>query len=158
MDNGAELKYQYQLPDSSLNKIDNSSFKRLIGIWKTTGNVQSGEDSLKLIGIDSYEFILDGNYILHKADVQMGNEKSETLEIIQLDNSPDKAKMQYFNTKAEDGIMTSSIINNEFRIEGKGLMFNGTINDENTKITGKWSSRTENDKWMDFIDLTLEKQ
>ncbi|WP_257669743.1 hypothetical protein [Parapedobacter tibetensis] len=88
----------------------------------------------------------------------MGNERSETLEIIQLDNSIDKAKMQYFNTKGEDGIMKSSIINNEFKIEGKGLTFNGTINDENTKIIGKWYIQTENDKWTDFIDLTLEKQ
>jgi hypothetical protein len=107
-----------------MNKISESNFKRLIGVWKTTGDIKSSQDNQKLIGIDSYELILDGNYILHKADVQMGNERSETLEIIQLDNSPDRAKMQYFNTKGEDGIMISSIINNEFKIEGKGLMFN----------------------------------
>jgi len=141
-----------------MKKIDKSNFKRLIGAWKTTGDIKSVQDNLKLIGIDSYELILDGNYILHKADVRMGNERSETLEVIQLDNSFDKAKMQYFNSKGEDGIMKSSIINNEFKIEGKGLMFNGTINDENTKIIGKWYIQTENDKWTDFIDLTLEKQ
>jgi hypothetical protein len=138
--------------------IDQSNFKRLIGIWNTTGDIKSGEGKLKLIGTDSYEFMLDGNYILHKADVQMGNERNETLEIIQLDNSPDKAKMQYFNSKGEDGIMISSIVNNEFKIEGNGLMFNGVINAENTKITGKWYVQAENDKWADFIDLTLEKQ
>jgi hypothetical protein len=141
-----------------MNKISESNFKRLIGVWKTTGDIKSSQDNQKLIGIDSYELILDGNYILHKADVQMGNERSETLEIIQLDNSPDRAKMQYFNTKGEDGIMISSIINNEFKIEGKGLMFNGTINDENTKVIGKWRMQTENDKWTDFINLILEKK
>jgi hypothetical protein len=141
-----------------MKKIDESNFKRLVGVWKTSGEIKSGPDNLKLIGTDSYELILGGNYILHKADVQMGNERSETLEIIQLDNSIDKAKMNYFNTKGEDGIMTGSIINNEFRIEGKGLRFNGMINDENTEIIGKWYIQTENDKWADFIDLKLEKQ
>jgi len=141
-----------------MNKIDKSKFKRLIGIWKTTGDIKTDQGNLRLSGIDSYELILDGNYILHKADVQMGNESSETLEIIQLDNSLDKAKMEYFNAKGENGTMTSSIINNEFKIEGKGLMFNGTINDGDTKITGKWSIRTEKGNWIDFIDLTLEKQ
>lgn len=68
------------------------------------------------------------------------------------------ATMQYFNTKGEDGIMTSTIQNNEFKIEGKGLKFNGTINDANTKIAGKWYRKMQNDKWADFIDLTLEKQ
>jgi hypothetical protein len=120
-----------------MKNIEESNFKRLVGIWKTTGDIKSGQENLKLIGIDSYELILDGNYILHKADVKMGNDRSETLEIIKLDNSFDKAIMQYFNTKGEDGIMYSSIINNEFRIEGNGLKFNGTINEENTKIRGK---------------------
>lgn len=141
-----------------MNKIENSNFKRLIGVWKTTGDIKSGQDNLKLAGIDKYELILDGNYILHKADVKMGNDKSETLEIIKLDNSFDKAIMQYFNTKGEDGIMRSSIINNEFRIEGNGLKFSGTINEENTKISGKWYIQTENEEWTDLIDLNLERQ
>ncbi|SKC64101.1 hypothetical protein [Ohtaekwangia koreensis] len=141
-----------------MKRIEESNFKRLIGVWDTTGDIKSGEGNLKLMGIDSYEFILDGNYILHKADVHMGNERNETLEIIQWDSSPDNAKMQYFNSKGEDGIMISSIVNNEFKIEGNGLMFNGVINDGNTRITGKWYIQTENDKWTDFIDLTLEKQ
>lgn len=38
--------------------------------------------TLNVIDIDSYEFILDYKYILLKADVKMGNEKSETYEII----------------------------------------------------------------------------
>ncbi len=140
-----------------MKNIEESNFKRLVGIWKTTGDIKSGLENLKLIGIDSYELILDGNYILHKADVKMGNDRSETLEIIKLDNSFDKAIMQYFNTKGEDGIMHSSIINNEFSIEGKGLKFYGTINNENTKIRGKWYSQKENEEWTDFIDLNLDK-
>lgn len=141
-----------------MNKIENSNFKRLVGVWKTTGDIKSGQDNLKLIGIDSYELILGGNYILHKADVKMGNDRSETLEIIKLDNSLDNAKMQYFNTKGEDGIMISSIINSEFKIEGTGLKFIGVINEENTKISGKWYIQTKNEEWADFIDLNLEKQ
>jgi hypothetical protein len=142
----------------TMNKIEKSNFKRLVGIWKTTGEIKSGQDNLKLFGIDSYELILDGNFILHKADVKMGNDKSETFEIISLDNSIDKAIMQYFNSKGEDGIMRCSIISNEFKIEGNGLKFNGTINEENTLISGKWYIRNQNDEWIDFIDLNLEKE
>ena len=58
-----------------MNKIENSNYKRLVGVWKTTGDIKSGQDNLKLIGIDSYELILDGNFILHKADVKMGNDR-----------------------------------------------------------------------------------
>ncbi len=141
-----------------MKKIEISNFKRLVGIWKTTGEIKSGKENLKLIGLDSYELILDGNFILHKADVKMGNERSETFEIIGLESSSEMAKMQYFNSKGEDGIMWSSIFNNEFNIEGNGLKFNGTINEENTRISGKWYIQTESEGWIDFIDLLLEKE
>ncbi len=142
-----------------MNKIENSNFKKLIGNWKTTGNITSDQEKLELTGIDSYELILDGNYILHKATVKMGNEKSETFEIITLlNNSLDSAKMQYFNSKGEDGTMKSSIIRNEFNIEGKDLKFSGQINEEETLITGKWLTQTENKNWNEFIELKLEKQ
>lgn len=141
-----------------MQKIGESNFKKLIGVWKTSGDIKSGEGTLKLIGIDSYELILDGNYILHKADVLMGNERSETLEIVKLDGSLDKAKMQFFNTKGEEGIMMGSLIDNEFKMMGGRLMFEGTINNDNTTITGKWCMQAERGKWTDFIDLTLQKQ
>ena len=141
-----------------MKKIIESNFKRLLGVWNTTGLIKSNQNDQKLNGIDSYELILDGNYILHKADVQMGDERSETLEMIALDNAPDKASMQYFNSKGEDGVMTSSVINNDFNIEGKGLMFKGTINTDNTAIIGKWYRQSDDDKWIDFIDIKLEKQ
>ena len=68
----------------------------------------------------------------------MRNDRSETFEIIKLDSSLDRAQMQYFNSRGEDGMMISSLINNEFKIEGTGLKFYGVINEENTRITGKW--------------------
>ena len=119
-----------------MNKIENSNFKRLIGVWETTGDIKSGQHSQKLVGSDSYELILGGNYILHKANVKMGNDRSKTFEITMLDNALDEAKMRYFNSKGEYGIMKCSIIGDEFKIEGTGLMFSGVINEENTKING----------------------
>ena len=140
-----------------MNKTENSSFKRLLGIWKTTGNVKSDSETLKLTGIDSYELILDGNHILHKADVKMGSERSETFEILKLDTSLDRVKMHYFDSKGEEGIMTGWITNNEFTINGNNLKFEGIINDKNTLISGKWYALSKNGNWNDFIDLQLEK-
>lgn len=140
-----------------MKKIAESSFKRLVGVWKTSGSIRSEAGERSIHGIDSYELILDGHCLLHKADVRLGDEKSETLEIIRLDRSSDTVQMHYFNAEGEGGIMTGSIIGNEFKIAGESLMFAGTINPENTYITGRWSVRDEKDRWTDFIELTLEK-
>ena len=139
-----------------MTKLETSIFKQLIGVWKTEGTILT--DSSILIGSDSYEFILDGNYILHKADVKMGSEKSETFEIIELENSNDKAKMTYYNSKGENGVMTSSIIENKYKIDGDKIKFEGDFDNENTKLIGKWYLQTENGKWTEFIDLKLTKQ
>ena len=141
-----------------MNIRENSNFKRLIGIWKTSGEIISDNTTQVLSGTDSYEFILDGNYILHKAAVLMGNEKSETFEIIGIDNSSGKAKMHYFNSRGESGIMQSTIDGNNFLINGEGLKFEGTINTQNTEVIGYWFLQKENKEWTKFIDLKLEKQ
>lgn len=141
-----------------MNKIENSDFKRLIGTWETSGQVHAANGTVNLSGLDSYEFILGGNYILHKADVMIGNEKSETFEIISLNKKTGDAQMQYFNSKGESGVMTSEINGNEFQIIGDGIKFMGAINSENTELTGQWLIQKENKNWTEFIILKLEKR
>ena len=141
-----------------MNETTTSNFKRLIGIWKTEGTILNGTDPLRLTGTDSYEFILDGNYILHKADVLMGNQKSQTYEIISLGSSPEKAIMHYYNSEGESGVMAAFLQGAVFRMEGDKIKFEGTIDVQNTKVAGKWSVQGESEQWTDFIDLTLTKQ
>ena len=137
--------------------IETSSFKRLIGTWTTEGTIFTENGNLKLAGIDSYEFILNENYILHKAAVKKGNEKSETFEIIALSSTSEKATMHYYNSKGETGVMTGSFTENNFTIEGDKIKFEGTINEENTIVSGKWYLQTERNRWAEYIDLKLTK-
>lgn len=88
----------------------------------------------------------------------MGDEISETFEIIRLDGSDNKGKMHYFNSKGENGFMTSSLVENNFNIEGESLKFEGTIDNENTQVVGKWYSQTKNNEWINSIDLKLTRQ
>lgn len=46
-----------------MEKTETSIFRRLIGVWKTEGSILTDKENSKLSGTDSYEFILDGNYI-----------------------------------------------------------------------------------------------
>lgn len=42
----------------------------------------------------------------------MGNKKSKTFEIITIGKFIEKAKMEYFNSKCESGVMSSSLTEN----------------------------------------------
>ena len=139
-------------------KIESSNFSRLIGTWNTTGKIYSEEKSLVLTGTDSYEFILNGNCILHKAKVNMGDEELETFELILPDTSLEKVAMHYYNSKGETGAMKGSLARNEFKIENEALKFEGRLNKENSKLIGKWYRIADDNSWTAFIDLTLSKQ
>jgi len=134
-----------------------SNFNRLIGTWKTSGQFSTQDKVCELTGIDTYEFVLERNYILHKANVTIDKENSETFEMICLDNRNNNARMQYFNSKGESGLMTSTITNNDFIIKGDRIKFKGTINNENSIIVGKWYLQTNDKTWQEFINIKLEK-
>jgi hypothetical protein len=138
--------------------MQSTSFKRLIGTWKTEGIIFDGQANTRLSGIDTYEWILNGQYILHKARVMMGEEESETFEIISAGKAETEAKMQYYNSRGEEGVETATLAENEYRIEAEGMRFEGVINDDNSRISGKWALRTAQGDWKDYIELTLVKQ
>ena len=134
-------------------------FTRLIGTWQTKGKVLQPGNSYEILltGTDSYELILNGHYILHKADVLMGTEKSETFELIELDGQEPKTKMQYYNSNGDSGSMTGTITGNNFLIDSDNLIFRGKLNNDDTLITGKWLMKSGTGEWKDYIELELKK-
>lgn len=153
------INYKKSLELYQMSKIENSNFKRLIGKWNSEGRIltNKNDSESKITGTDSYEFILNGNFILHKADVLMGNVRSKTFEIIALENSNEKVKMQYFNSDGENGIMFGFLNGNDFRIESENLKFKGTISNNNSLITGIWQQFSEDHNWLDFLEMKLSK-
>ena len=143
-----------------MSKNQNNPFLRLIGSWETSGKVLSSENAAEteLKGMDNYELILNGKYILHKADVLMGSEKSETFELIEIKGEETVAGMHYYNSKGEMGTMTGSIKGNDFTIDSDNLKFQGKLNNDNTVITGKWRLKSHNGDWNNFIELQLIKK
>lgn len=138
--------------------LSTSNFKRLIGVWKTSGKIFTDEAELDLSGTDSYEMMLKDNFILHKADVCMGDENSQTFEIIKLSDTDSYAKMHYFNSEGESGKMTSTLNDNDFSIDGDGIKFIGKINEANTTVIGNWFTQIDDKDWIKFIELKLTKQ
>lgn len=142
-----------------MKEIKNNPFLRLVGLWKTRGKVLRSENTAEaeLNGMDSYEIILNGHYLLHKADVLMGSEKSETFELIAIAGKESAVRMDYYNSNGDSGSMTGAINNNDFTIDSGNLMFRGKLADDDTLITGKWRMRSEAGEWKDYIELELKK-
>ena len=140
-------------------KVNNDSpFLKLVGTWQTSGKVfQTNSTEIELKGTDRYELILNGHCILHKADVQIGSSRSETIEIIRLDGKDPKSEMRFYDSSGDSGVMTGIMNGNEFSIEGDGLRFQGKFDNGDTLITGTWFKISESGDWKPFIDLELKR-
>lgn len=140
--------------------IENSEFQKLIGEWKTEGRIlaKGNEPEVHISGTDSYELILDGYYILHKADVLMGEVRGQTYELIGLDEAGEKAKFEYYNNPGVSGKMVGMLKNNRLNIEGDGLRFDGRLNDDGSQLAGTWQElRNQEGQWLDFMEIRLSK-
>lgn len=142
------------------NRIENTEFQKLIGNWKTEGRILATDDNpeMKITGTDSYELILDGFFILHKADVFMGNDKSQTLEVIGLDEASNHATFEYYDNQGASGKMTGTLKNNELKINGEALRFQGRLNDNENQINGTWEKINAQSKWKRFLEMKLTKE
>lgn len=140
-------------------RIENTEFKKLIGKWKTEGRIWSTDENyeLAITGTDTYELILGGFFILHKADVLMGNENSQTFEIIGLDETNNQATFEYYNNQGSLGKMLGTLKNNELKINGKELRFQGQLNDSEKEINGTWEKLDNQKNWIKFIEMKLTK-
>ncbi len=140
-------------------KIEESHFKKLIGQWSTEGRILETDTSpeIRINGTDTYEIILDGFFILHKADVSMGTERSKTYELIGLDKSTEAIVLSHYNNKGEQGTMTGVIEGDELNILGDTFKFKGHFINDGKEIMGTWEKPDTQKRWVPFMVITLKR-
>ena len=141
------------------NRIENTEFIKLIGKWKTEGRIlaTANNPEMKITGTDTYELILGGFYILHKADLLMVNENSQTFEIIGLNGTNGQATLEHYNNQGSSGKMTGNLKNGHFTINGGGLRFRGQFGNNEKQLNGTWEKMTDHNKWVEFLQMNLTK-
>jgi hypothetical protein len=131
----------------------------LIGTWKTEGQVRPEDTNPGTIftGTDTYEWILDKNFILHKVNVVMGNEKIEALEIIGgLDVKGKTYKMRSFDNSGGFTEMDAHIdVKGILHLVGSNMRSQLVRKNQNILIA-HWE-RLVNDEWVPWMDLQLTK-
>lgn len=139
--------------------IQYQELAKFVGTWNTTGRVLATKTSAEIIisGTDTYEWLPGKFFLLHKAAVWMGNDKSETFEIIGADRNKQLFTMQYYDNKGNSGSMTATYVDGVWTYLGDTLQFNGCFKNNDKEFSGIWKQSTDGESWTHIMDIKLVK-
>ena len=90
-----------QLPESPTPSVEHKRLDIFVGKWNTEGQVLTDSDApaAKILATDTYEWLPGKFFLLHRVDANIGEEKTEVLEIIGYDASSQMYHAQSFDSQ-----------------------------------------------------------
>ena len=134
-------------------------FQPFIGKWKTTGKMYATRDTpeQKITGTDTYSWMTGKYFILHKADVLMGDQRNKVLEIIGYDARSKAFSMQSYNNTGQSTKMKATYSKRGWKFEGSGMRFRGDFNAKKDIISGIWEKGGKSGNWKPVMKIKLER-
>jgi hypothetical protein len=136
---------------------DYKQLNKFVGKWDTTGRVLSTDKTpeVEITGTDTYEWLPGEFFLLHEADVHMGTERNQTLEVIGFSQRPGEYTMQYYDSKGDSGKMIASVQNDSWTFYN--LRFTGGFKTDNHEFSGVWEQSENGRTWNKLMEIRLVK-
>lgn len=134
---------------------------RFAGTWHTKGYQRDGDEreGTPIAGTDTYEWLPGGFFLLHKAEIRIGDAASHTHEIIGYDAEHGHFTLHYFNNKGESGYMAATMLDSgHWLFQGDELRFRGGFDSSGNLFSGIWERSDDGRHWTPFIDISLTRQ
>lgn len=140
-------------------KFEYDQLNKFAGEWTTAGKIPASDSTpeIKISGKDTYEWLPGNFFLLHKADVNVGDDKNETFEIIGFDKQKNLYTMQHYDNKGNSGFMTASCIDGIWTFLGENLRFTGRFKNRNKEFSGIWEQSSDGKIWTHLMDIKLTK-
>ena len=131
---------------------------QFIGEWRTEGTVLKNANTaaIEINGIDVYEW-LPGKYLLHKADVTIGNKKVKDFEIIHYDKSVEKYIFESYSKSGSKDKMIGILNNGEWLLSGSSKRNRIAFSKDGTVMKGVWEKSDNGFDWSSWMRVQLTK-
>jgi hypothetical protein len=133
----------------------------LVGYWETRGMVHAHDSSAaqKIKGTDSYEWALNGRFLIHRADVLIGNEKVEVIEMIGGGSDDGPIPMRSFDNQGNFMVMEGRMENTgTLIITGKNMRSRLTLENDASRMSAQWERFDEKNQWVPWMDMWFTKR
>jgi hypothetical protein len=129
----------------------------LAGRWRTEGETVATKDapSMKIAGTDTYEWLPGGFFMIHRADVRMGPDEAETLEVMGYDVATNTYLTTFFDNLGNTGSYQATVDQNVWTFRGVADRATLTVGDNTMKA--HWERTDDGMHWQDWMLITLTR-
>lgn len=128
---------------------------RFAGRWNTEGRVIA--DGRLISGTDTYEWLDGAWFLVHKANVRIGETRNETLEVIGWNPEQQHYGMHYFDSEGSSGFMNAVCDGDDWKYSGDGLRFSGSFKKNGDEFSGLWEQLSD-DEWQPLMEICLTRK
>jgi hypothetical protein len=132
----------------------------IIGHWRTEGStvVLPGRPAESIAGVDTYEWVLDGKFILHRADVMMGENHTQVIELIgACNNASESCKLWSFDNAGAVTLMDGSMEEDILTIRHKKMRSTLTFSKKNDSMSADWEISEDGSNWLPWMQLKFTR-
>lgn len=128
------------------------------GVWRTSGQMLSddGAPAAPFSGMDSYEWLPGGFFLLHRVDVDMGGTRVQALEVIGWNARRGTYVAHSYDSQGNTGEMDMILRDGTWTFLGDAERFTGAFSDDGATMSGRWERR-EDGRWVPWMDVHLAK-
>jgi Protein of unknown function (DUF1579) len=165
----------YQQPDSA--PAPGPEIRRLgalVGRWRSEGHIV-GDDPVPITGVDIYEWLAGGFFLVHHVDVVIGQQRVQALELMgEYDPANDT-----FTARAYDNLGKVTVM--QARVDEQGVWrFTGggdvapvarpasadasgavrstlTLSPDRASMTARWERSDDGASWQPWMDMTFTR-
>lgn len=126
----------------------------LVGRWRTSGRTIS-EPAVDISGTDVYEWLDDG-FLVHHADVTMGDERSRTIELIgDPDPAGDGFVMRAFDSSGAFTTMRATVDGDVWTFAGAGTRAFLTVGGD--AMSARWERQGDDGAWQGWMTMEFRR-
>jgi hypothetical protein len=130
----------------------------ILGRWRSSGTVldENGNEAVAIAGTDEYELMDGGQWIIHRVDVMMGDQRTVALELIGQPDQGGRFRMRAFDgSGAYDEMTLEQRPDGAWRLEGDGVRSTLRAQDEQV-MTTLWE-RCIDGSWIDWMKMRFDR-
>lgn len=130
-----------------------------VGTWNTQGrtNASPSAPAAAILGVDTYEWLDGGFFLVHRVDVRMGAKQIKGLELIGYDASNKTYRTHAFDSQGNYSTYRATVHDGVWTFMGETERATVVLSDAGDTITVTWERSVDGLSWLPWMDMTLTK-